>query len=499
MGMNKTSDIKPVLLRAAFQTDLAACWQHARSLHPDETPYAFVLYGLEGIPHLYPHVLTEEGLTRVAQRYLADGHYDTLDEARKALRYSMADSPYAAELEDKLPNVDALLEPIEEDLEEEDGYGLLARSAIAAFTVLAKKGTFGQGKPREHLLLMIDTSLAGVDWSKPSIKRLNSSAALRRYEAETKIVAPYASSDALAVSADGRSVYFSGNRASKPKRAPNIEELVGCDVVGTRLKRRWQFNFRGSHIALGPNGTVFAVRAKSGKGTTVVLRLPEADRTIRHEIQVQDLPAALAVCHKTGRIAVATHDTHLRLINAKLEVTHSSRLEWKASSLHFLKTGELLAATEQGIVSFDAQLKLTPTTYRRDAFHISLDQTEKFCVASTIDRRENRVRSKPLGFDLLSFPKMEVIRTFKVDSYQLGSATLSPDGKRVACVATQCTKPQSSFIVFETGTGREIGRRKSPSIIPQMAFLPGQDVLVGTTFGYIKGEAVILWPLPKLS
>jgi hypothetical protein len=499
MGTNKNADAKPAAIRAAFQTDLAACWQHARSLHPDETPYAFVLYGLDGIPHLYPHVLTEEGLTRVAQRYLAEGYYETLAEARKELRFSIDDSPYATELEDKLPNVDTLLEPIEENLDQKEGYGLLAKGAIAAFAALDKKKTFGQGKPREHLLLMIDTSLAGIDWSKPSVKRLNSLAAFRRYEAETKIVAPYASSDALAVSPDSRSIYFAGTRASKPNRDPNIDELVGCEFVGTRLKRRWQFNFRGTRIALAQDGTLFAIRPKYSKDSTTLLRLPEADRNCRQEIQVQGLPVELAVCQQTGRIAIATHDNHLHLISDKLEVTQSSRLQSKATSLRFLKKGALLAATEQGIVSFDAKLKLTTTAYRRDAFHISLDQAEKLCVASTIDRRENKFEPISLGFDLLSFPKMELIRTFKVDSYQLRSATLSPDGKRVACVANHSTTPQSFLVVFETQTGREICRIKSATSVPEIAFLAGQDVLAATTFGYIKGEPVMFLPLPKLS
>jgi hypothetical protein len=59
---------KPAQLRDAFKQDLASCWQKARTLHPKDTPYAFVLHGLEGTPHLYAEVLTEEGLTQVAKK-----------------------------------------------------------------------------------------------------------------------------------------------------------------------------------------------------------------------------------------------------------------------------------------------------------------------------------------------------------------------------------------------------------------------------------------------
>ncbi|MDA7977283.1 MAG: hypothetical protein MPJ50_00775 [Pirellulales bacterium] len=64
-------------------------WQYCRDLHADQTPYAFVLYGLEDIPSLSAHVLTEESLTQVAEEYIAKGHYETLDESRDELRYSI--------------------------------------------------------------------------------------------------------------------------------------------------------------------------------------------------------------------------------------------------------------------------------------------------------------------------------------------------------------------------------------------------------------------------
>src|SRR6185503_4846718 len=118
MPTSPSAKIKPAQLRDAFITDLAACWCHARSLHPKETPYAFALHGLEGTPHLYPYVLTEESLTRVAQRYVSNGYYEKVEEARHQLRFSLEDSPYTAELEDKLPSVNALMEPIEHNLDE---------------------------------------------------------------------------------------------------------------------------------------------------------------------------------------------------------------------------------------------------------------------------------------------------------------------------------------------------------------------------------------------
>src|SRR6185295_4658761 len=129
--------------------DLAAAWKRARTLHPDHTPYAFVLYGVEGGPELTPHVLTEEGLTARAQHYLKDGSFDTLADARKGLRYSTADSPHFSELEDSLATVKSLMAPVEETIDETAGYDLLAKAAMAALEELDRQRLFGTGGQRE--------------------------------------------------------------------------------------------------------------------------------------------------------------------------------------------------------------------------------------------------------------------------------------------------------------------------------------------------------------
>src|SRR4029453_17096510 len=71
----------------AFIGDLAAVWAYARHQHPKETPYAFVLYGVEAPTQLGAYVLTNEGLSRSAQEYVDQGEHQTIDEAREALRW----------------------------------------------------------------------------------------------------------------------------------------------------------------------------------------------------------------------------------------------------------------------------------------------------------------------------------------------------------------------------------------------------------------------------
>ena len=62
----------------AFLGDLAAAWAYSRHVHAGLTPYAFVLYGQESPTEFTAHVLTEEGLTAVARRYVERESYASL-------------------------------------------------------------------------------------------------------------------------------------------------------------------------------------------------------------------------------------------------------------------------------------------------------------------------------------------------------------------------------------------------------------------------------------
>ncbi|HXF11497.1 MAG TPA: DUF4303 domain-containing protein, partial [Desulfuromonadaceae bacterium] len=197
-------------------------------MHPDHQPYAFALYGVEGGAGFTPHVLTEESLTQVAARYLKEGHHDTLDEARKALRYSVADSPLFSELEDKLPSVESLLKPHQKFLRDEEtaGYKLIAGAAMSALKALDKENLFGRGKQRERLLLIIITEDTEEDWTKPSARQLNPPVVFKRFEADTRIVGHYARSEAMVVSPDERSLYSTGARDIGRREKKNISEVV---------------------------------------------------------------------------------------------------------------------------------------------------------------------------------------------------------------------------------------------------------------------------------
>ena len=505
MSAKQASKVKPAQLRDAFKAGLATCWQYARSLHPKETPYAFALHGLEGTPHLYPYVLTEEGLTQVAKRYVANGYHETLAEARKDLRYSMEDSPYSDELEDKLPTVDALMEPLEESLDETEGYASLAKAAMDAFVALDKQGVFGRGRQRENLLLMIDTSLAEKDWSEPSIKRLNSRAAARRYAKETKVEGDYVGAHHFELSGDGHLLCYDSYREVDPRTDKVFDDLVVCDVVGLRLKRRWCISSRSKEgiflgISCGSDGTVFITETRElgDDYKTRLTSFAKGNKARTKRVELSGEVTTILSSADGTRIFVGLSNEKLHVLDQSLQVLQSHQIPKNVRLERLLKTGEFLGTVKKRLVSLGQDLKVTPLRHPGEAFRVSLDDAERICAISTVGKGGLICDQKPkdqFGFKLLTFPKMKLLHDIRVPAHQLTDANLSSDGKLVACEANECGKYNTTAIViYDTRTGKEIARRKVERAAG-MKFLPSKDVLVMTTSGHMKSEPLLFWKI----
>jgi hypothetical protein len=252
----------------AFVTDLAAAWSADRAARAKETPYAFVLYGVEGGPAwLSPYVLTEEGLNRVATRYVKEGYYDTLAEARDALRWSVPDAPIARSGgEPKLPSVEAVFSPRAKKLGETEGYRTLAKAATEALKRLDRQGLFGKGRARERIVLVILTEDTEDDLATPSVKALNPRAVWKRFEAQTRTEGVYAACNALAIAPDGKTLLATGTRDKHEADDDDFDEddedeneIIAFDLRGPRLRRRWAFKFptfgdAGRKVAASPDG-----------------------------------------------------------------------------------------------------------------------------------------------------------------------------------------------------------------------------------------------------
>jgi len=89
-----------------FEEFLGA-WRALRQAHPNEHFYSFGFYTAELAEYLMVTASTEEGLSLVTERYLANEGGDP-KLTRAALRWSPCDSPLHAEGANLLPKSDLL-------------------------------------------------------------------------------------------------------------------------------------------------------------------------------------------------------------------------------------------------------------------------------------------------------------------------------------------------------------------------------------------------------
>ena len=318
MAAASTPKLSPTQLRKAYKQDIAAAWELSRKNHLDHTPYAIVLYGVEGgqPPRLWPCVLTEQSLTSVAQRYVDQGHYDTIEEARQALRYSVADSPLIDELEQSTPSVDAVVAPFANTLDDSH-YNLIIKPAIAALKELDSQGLFGIDAQRERILLVVHVEDTGEDWMLVSGKQLNPAAVFDRLQADLKIEGTWASSGSIVISRDGHRLYSAGTRHNpdaEPGEDENISEIFGYDIQGFRLKRRWAFEHPGFgdfvlEMELGADQKfLFVLRSQvqsNGQSSLLMCIATDTGQVVR-EAKLPFDPIALAISADGQKLALGT-------------------------------------------------------------------------------------------------------------------------------------------------------------------------------------------------
>ncbi len=505
--------LKPAQIRDAFKQDLSDAWAYSRTKHPDHTPYAFVLYGIEGgpIPHLGPHVLTEESLTLVAKRHLEQGHEETLDDARKALRYSIPDSPHFAELDDRVPSVDALMETHVETIDEDVGYVLLAKAAMQALADLDAQGLFGEGMDRERLLLTIITDCE-KDWTTLSAKRLNPKATYKRFHESTKTDGPYASCDALTVSLDGYSLYSAGSREDPLCKGSSCSdrshrEIVAYDLRENHLVQRWAFSFpgfgdSGRAVACTPDDSkvlVLRCRYRDCECPTLLMYFDcNKDEPIQQQ-RLQGAPTSFALSCDGSRIAVATLDDRLHLLDANLNLLDSINLKARAHSVRFLKSSILLLATDNGVISLDPVANATTVTAPSPARHFATDDAEQLLAVSQWFALSGPERDHPVefGVQLHRLPSFELVRSVLIPGHRAVKATLSHDGRLLAFEADEIGKHRKFIAVFDTESGREVARRRSV-ITHDFVFLRDNRTLAIGGPAFTKFAPIILWPIPNL-
>lgn len=490
-------------LQEAFHKDLADAWRRQRERAPDDTPYAFVLYGVEDTPEFTAHVLTEEGLTRVAERYVDEGMHETLEEAREDLRYSVPDSPMFAKSLETLPSVATLFQPVASRLGETAGYKLLAEAAIEALKDLDKEGVFGAKRQRERLLLACITEDTDVDWTDKSAKALNSSAAYKRFQKHYQVAGPFASCQSIAFSTDGTSVYFCGSRGSKESNDDKSDaQLVACELRGLQAKRKWDYRFLMFGDSLreatfdATSETVLLVRAtyRDSHCVSTLMRFPKNRPQPIATSQVTAEPNQLAVSQDGSRITLTSHAKSVLVFNSDLECLAEHKVGFRVHRPLWLTKNRLLIASDKGVLDFDPETGEYEELTDSPAYHISTDTGESLLGVSRWYGRSHP--KKPFGFDMYRFPSMKLLQKFEPQDCETVLHAIRGDGRIVACGARDTTSMRAWVIVFDVKTGKEIGRRKE-SNVNDLAFLPNRSVLaIGRSDFYKENrEPIEFWSL----
>lgn len=506
--MAKSAKFSPARFRDALLLDCQNRWEAARAARPNETPYAFVLYGVGDSPYLRPHILTEEGLTQVAQRYIDEGYYEALPEARDALRYSVEDAPhYLSEAADAAPHADAEVEPHDERLHEPKALKAVMNAAIEALARLDALGTFGKGAPRKHFMLAVIIEGADDEVTKQSIKKLNPREVWKRFEKETTVKGEYQSCDHLAVAPDGNMVYRSGSRElQNPKTSQSfVKELAAYRRLGARFEQRWLLAAEHSSrlvagLAVTSDGkSLFEFHGLHKKGddcTSFITRRRASDGKALAEISLPGEPAAMAIAPNDARLAVSNYTGDLHLLDDELQVVQSMKLaKDSADDLRFVRSGALLIGTEVGILQLSPGDKSPRLMAKAPVRNFSVDADERLLAAASVYQML-RYGDEPrmLGIELFQLPSFKHVRTIKVAGEQLWRAVLSPDGRWLACLVCLPMRSGSDVVaLFDATTGDELARRRMKNSVHVIRFLPDSRTILLGGSGIQEGPSIQVW------
>lgn len=168
-----------------------AAFREARERNPGETFYSFALFSDVFAAYILPTCGSEEGLLRVAERYLGE-FGGTVEEQAATLRWSPVDSPYHMLGEEHFAGVLELLDergdPWQRDDGDEEGGAFDAEidgrfeACFRALARLDEEGLFGRGAERERVVVNILQGDQAEEDVIGNARRLNPAAALGRLE-----------------------------------------------------------------------------------------------------------------------------------------------------------------------------------------------------------------------------------------------------------------------------------------------------------------------------
>ena len=495
-------------LRDALYISCRRAWEGWKKKHPEENFYAFALYTTMDSEYFIPTVAGESGLTKVARKYLKDKSYATLDDARHALRWSFADSPYHEQGERFNQGVDEALdaEPIPYDQSERAADKVIkARlgAAVAALKDLDAEGLFGKGDRRKKLVLLIEAGDRDEKWSLDFAKKLNLRAVYEAYakQFEPERIGKFSELGSkkvyqtlrLSLSADNhyllaassdKTFYFNLRQRkelwSRPVRRGQDHSLSGCATSGdgTRIAIAWE--------------TVTAAKKQCGASLW-------GGKDWKESLEV-NLPSQAGdiVLDPSGKwFAVPLIDSSLIVFDAmtgKRIQTLKDHKDW-SRRLAVSPDGKWLASADEkaGVFLWNTANWSRAKRFAVPADHVSIDGRSQL-VAATLCYADDDDHPAAKVATVWNIVAGKVAREVRVPGWKIKRAVLSPDGKKIACALehnTDIMRQKAALIDLSSGQSRcELAADFED--IYDFAFLPDNKTIAVAVHG-MHYKPVILW------
>ncbi len=148
-------------LKSALMDAIPKAFDEVKIAHEAEQLYAFALYSSPEALYIMPSANTEEGLTRVAQRYLQT-YGGSLEAQRAGLRWNPDDWAYHLEGESCFHQVAQIMGESWSFLVDYDGANAdlhaqaqVFETCIEVLQILDAQGVFGQHEARQNITLLL--------------------------------------------------------------------------------------------------------------------------------------------------------------------------------------------------------------------------------------------------------------------------------------------------------------------------------------------------------
>jgi hypothetical protein len=501
-------------LSEAMRADARAAWQYLRGKYPTEKFYAFGLYTTEMGSYFGAFACGEEGLTRVAEKYVADGTYRTLEKARTALRWSIPDSPYHAEVTSMDERTQPVLAGRPDPYDLSDAASLREvrarmNAAVTALQALDQEGLFGTGDARSALTLLIEAGDRENDFVLKWAKKLNPPDVYKAFkkiftaetlgtftEFGTKKVYQI---QRLAVSTDRRLLGAAGWHYAFLFDVKEMKQLF-CKSI-----KKDDRSVTIHEIKMSSDGGTIVV---AGEGVLRILRGPGWKNQV--DIPLGGKPSSMAISPDGSWVALSSFGRNLTIFNSQWERIRSLEVDAWAWKIDMSPDGSRL-----GTMDPKGGLRLWNTADWSLRRHIkvsgdcvSLDSTG--CYAATTwyvgDYYENGVRVGTLSdpehqrrvVAIWDLDSGELVRELTMPGYTFKVARFSPDGRTLA-VSAQPIKWEDGVnddaLLFDVADGRLIDKLRGPfQAIEDFVFLPERNAIAFAAYGHTL-RPLTMWQL----